>query len=66
VSRTSSIRAFRQAVELLRQIDPGYSLYVANSTLCLMKGPSHDDRFRALHDNVIDSAGSLRISGGDW
>jgi hypothetical protein len=66
VSRTSSIRAFRQAVELLRQIDPGLSLYVASSTLCLMKGPSHDADLRPLRDNVIDSAGSLRISGGDW
>lgn len=68
MSRASSIRAFRQAVELLRSIDPGLSLYVASSTLCLMKGPSHDDKqgCRPLHDNVIDSTGSLRISGGDW
>ena len=66
MSRASSIRAFRRAVELLRQIDPQFSLYVASSTLCLMKGPSHDDNARPLHDNVIDSAGNLRISGGDW
>jgi len=66
VSRASSIRAFRQAVELLRSIDPGLSLYVASDTLCLMKGPSHDDRFRPLQGNVIDSDTSLRIGGGDW
>lgn len=66
MSRASSIRAFRQAVELLRQIDPGLSLYVASTTLCLMSGPSHDDALRPLRDNVVDSAGSLRISGGDW
>jgi hypothetical protein len=66
VSRASSIRAFRQAVELLRQIDPGYSLYVASDVLCLMRGPSHDDKFRPLRDNVIDGVGNLRISGGDW
>ena len=66
MSRASSIRAFRQAVELLQQIDPEFSLYVASSTLCLMKGPSHDDNARPLNDNVVDSAGSLRISGGDW
>jgi len=66
VSRASSIRAFRQAVELLRSIDPKLSLYVANGTLCLMKGPSHDDRGRAQQGNVIDSAGRLRLDGGDW
>jgi hypothetical protein len=56
----------RQAVELLRQIDPSFSLYVASDTLCLMKGPSHDDRARPLKDNVVESTSSLRISGGDW
>jgi hypothetical protein len=66
VSRASSIRAFRQAIELLRQIDPDLSLYVASDTLCLMKGPSHDDRGRAQQCNVIDSSSSLRIGGGDW
>lgn len=66
MSRASSIRAFRQAVELLRSLDPDFSLYVASDTLCLMKGPSHDDRGRAQQGNVIDSSTSLRISGGDW
>ena len=66
MSRASSIRAFRQAVELLRQIDPGYELYVASDTLCLMKGPSHDDASRPLRGNIVDSDASLRISGGDW
>jgi len=66
MSRASSIKAFRQAVELLRSIDPGLSLYVANSTLHLMKGPSHDDRHQPVQDNVIDTATRLRISGGDW
>lgn len=66
MSRASSIRAFRQAVELLRSLDPGLSLYVANDTLCLMRGPSHDDRGRAQPENVIDSSSSLRISGGDF
>jgi hypothetical protein len=66
VSRASSIRAFRQAIELLRQIDPDLSLYVASDTLCLMKGPTHDEHGRAQQRNVIDSSSSLRISGGDW
>ena len=59
-------RLFREAIGLLRQIDPEFSLYVASSTLCLMRGPSHDDRARPLRANVVDSASSLRISGGDW
>jgi hypothetical protein len=66
VSRASSIRAFRQAIGLLRSIDPDLSLYVASDTLCLMRGPSHDDHGRPQQQNVIDSTGSLRISGGDW
>ena len=66
MSRASSIRAFRQAVELLRQIDPEFSLYVASDTLCLMHGPSHDDRGRPQQGNVVESSGKLRISGGDW
>jgi hypothetical protein len=66
VSRASSIRAFRQAVELLRSIDADLSLYVASDVLCLMKGPSHDDELRPRRDNIVDSTGSLRIGGGDW
>jgi hypothetical protein len=66
VSRASSIKAFRRAVELLRSIDPDLSIYVASSTMCLMKGPSHDDHARPLRGNVVDDAGGVRISGGDW
>lgn len=66
MSRASSIKAFRDAVELLRQIDGGLSIYVANDTLHLMKGPSHDDRWRPLQNNIIDSGHGVRISGGDW
>lgn len=66
MSRESSIRAFRLAAELLRSIDPEFSLYVASDVLCLMKGPSHDEHFQPLRDNVIDRTSNLRISGGDW
>lgn len=66
MSRASSIEAFRRAVELLRTIDSDFSLYVGSDVLHLMRGPSHDDRARPLKDNVVDSASSLRISGGDW
>lgn len=66
MSHVSSIKAFRAAVALLRTIDADLSLYVAGDVLCLMKGPSHDDRSRALRDNVVEYAGGLRIGGGDW
>jgi hypothetical protein len=66
MSRASSIKAFRQAVELLRSIDPGFALYVGSDVLHLMKGPSHDDGGRPLKDNILASAGDLRIGGGDW
>jgi hypothetical protein len=66
MSRTSSMKAFRAAVNLLRLIDPDLSLYVANDTLCLMRGPSHDDQGHPQQDNIIDSSSSLRIGGGDW
>lgn len=62
----SSLRLFREAVELLRKIDRRYSLYVASDTLCLMRGPSHDKHGRPQQGNVMDSVVSLRISGGDW
>lgn len=66
MSRASSLRAFRKAVELLLTIDADLSLYVASDTLCLMRGPSHDDQGRPQQRNIIDSDGCLRITGGNW
>ena len=66
VSRASSIQAFRKAIKLLRTIDPDLTLFVASDTLCLMHGPSHDDRGQARKTSVLDVESSLRISGGDW
>jgi len=66
MSRAAAIRTFRAAVELLRSIDPKFSIYVANTTMHLMKGPSHDDRWRPLQDNIVDTGYGVRISGGDW
>lgn len=66
MSRASSIRNFEKAVELLRKIDVGLSLYVASDTLCLMDGPSHDDQGHPRQAAILVSTSSLRISGGDW
>ena len=66
VSRVSSEQLFHQAVELLRKLDPEFSLYVANDTLCLMHGPSHDDSGHPRRDHIVASTSRLRISGGDW
>lgn len=59
-----SLQRFQAAVDLLREIDPRLSLYVADDTLCLMSGPPHDADARPLRDNVIASEGALRISRG--
>lgn len=66
MSLKSSIRAFHQAVELLRKIDPELTLYVANDTLCLMRGPSHDDQGHPRKESILETTTCLRISGGDW
>jgi hypothetical protein len=67
MSRAASIKAFRQAMALLKTLDPDLSIYVANSTVHLMKGPTHTrDASRPLHHNSIDADGGVRISGGDW
>jgi hypothetical protein len=59
---------FRAACALLREITATthFELYVASDTLCLLRGPSHDRHDRAQQQNVVESDGSLRISGGDW
>jgi len=60
VSLDSSVRAFIDAVNALRAIDSAFSLYVANDTLYLIRGPLLDDRELPPQDNVILAAASLR------
>lgn len=60
------VHRFEVAVSILRQIGNKFTLYVANDTLCLIRGESHDKQGNPLRENIIASAGGLRISGGDW
>jgi hypothetical protein len=61
------VRAFLRAVDELNALaERGLHIYLANDTLCLMSGPSHDARFRPQRGNVIMSAIVSGASGGDW
>lgn len=64
--KTDAIAAFRNAVAELKKIDNSFSLYVANDTLCLMRGDSHDANGKPMYTNIVDSESGIRISGGDW
>jgi len=61
-----SLAQFQAAVDLLRDLDPALTLYVASDTLCLMDGSSHDDRGVPRRAHILATASGLRISGGDW
>lgn len=64
----TAIRIFERACRELRKLGPEFSLYVGGSTLCLMRGPSHDDSPEAnpLRENIVAAGHRLPISGGDW
>jgi hypothetical protein len=61
-----AILHFERAAAELRKLPQGYSVYVGGGTMCLMRGPSHDENARPLHDNVVTIAPKVRIDGGDW
>ncbi len=61
-----AILHFERAAAELRKLPHGYDVYVASGTMCLMRGPSHDENGRPLHDNVVTVAPKVRIDGGDW
>ena len=61
------LATFRRACSLLVGLArAGHVFYLANDTLCLMSGPSHDDGGRALRGNVVDSMRIPAAGGGDW
>ena len=68
MSEAEALAKFHEACALLCEISQksSFEFYVAGDTLCLMRGPSHDEHGRAQRHNVIDTAGQIRISGGDW
>lgn len=68
MTKKEAMLKFRSACEILEEISTKsvFQLYVANDTLCLMHGPSHDRHGIAQQDNVVAVNSRLRISGGDW
>ena len=64
--RERAIRLFREACALLGKLPKGYTVYAANGTPCLMKGPSHDKHGRAQRENIVDTSTACSIEGGDW
>lgn len=50
----------------LRQRCPAANLYLAEDTLHLMEGPSHDERGRPQQQNSKASVWLSGAGGGDW
>lgn len=53
-------------MERIREYNSQANYYLANDTLNLMKGPSHDDKTDPLRDNVVESVRIKSVGGGDW
>jgi hypothetical protein len=61
------IAKFKRACKALDELGcAGFSLYLANDTMNLMVGPSHNDNGIAQRDNVRASAFITGAGGGDW
>lgn len=61
------VAKFKRAAKALAALGKrGIFLYLANDTLHLMKGPSHDENFRPLQSNVVESVNIPNSGGGDW
>lgn len=61
------LRKFHDACELLTDLAKvGLHVYLANDTMCLMIGPSHDDKARPMRDNIAMTTIIPGASGGDW
>lgn len=64
----SELAAFRKAANALAKLGAaGLHIYLADDSLCLMAGPSHDDRTgRANLDLVRESVMLPGAGGGGW
>lgn len=58
---------FRRAARALDGLGrKGFHLYLANDTMNLMVGPSHDSLHQQAQERVRESVTICRSSGGDW
>jgi hypothetical protein len=66
----AEIAKFKRAAKALAELGrAGGYLYLANDTLHLMSGPSHDGsgwNSSARQDRVVASVTIPRMGGGDW
>lgn len=56
-------RACKALDELARE---GFDIYLGESTMYLMVGPSHDEKARAQQHNIRAAAHIRGSGGGDW
>jgi hypothetical protein len=63
----AEISKFERAAKALDELGrAGFRLYLANDTLNLMTGPSHDDNGHSQQDRVKAEYSIRGASGGDW
>lgn len=63
----AELKSFRRAAHALNKLGrAGFHIYLANDTLNLMVGPSHDSRHCPAQDRVREAVTVCRAGGGDW
>ena len=67
MQRERVVMEFMRACNMLRNVtEAGYQLYLANNTLHLMSGDSHDGSGRPRQDRIVESFLIPGSGGGDW
>lgn len=61
------IAKFKRACKALDELGrEGFAIYLANDSMHLLVGLSHDDSGRAQQDNIRESCLIRGAGGGDW
>lgn len=53
-------------MQRIRSYNPEANLYVPMSSICLMKGDSHNERGEPQQENAVSDIELGYIGGGDW
>lgn len=62
----SAARDVQASVPRPKLSKAGFHLYLANDTMCLMSGPSHDEHQQPRQDRILDTETIPGAGGGDW
>lgn len=63
----AEIKKFERAAKAMAKLgESGLYLYLANDTLNLMSGPSHDEKHKPCFGRVMASVRIPNAGGGDW